>query len=107
MMIYLGNASGTVRALGFTPESVTYEMPFETELSLRRFWAWFLITQFINWTDCSAMNIEHFENIPLPCNEKEFDLGAVKSPPVSMRDRKRTDSFYAEMIRLCCIWYEF
>jgi hypothetical protein len=105
-MIYFGNANGTVRALGFIPESITHETHFETELSLRRFWAWFLASQFINWTDCSAMGIENFENIPLPCNEKEFDSGAGKSSPVSMRDRKRTDSFYAEMIRLCSIWYE-
>lgn len=106
MMIYFGNANGTVRALGFIPESIAHETPFETELSLRRFWAWFMINQFINSTDCSTIGIEHFENIPLPCSEMEFDSGVVKSQPVSMRDRKRTDNFYAEMIRLCSIWYE-
>ncbi|KND93906.1 putative transcriptional regulatory protein, partial [Tolypocladium ophioglossoides CBS 100239] len=105
MVVYEGNATCTSYVLGLgASEPITHCDSFTAELSRRRFWACFLINQFTNGAGCLGMSLENFKGVPFPCHERDFELGAVRDRYADIPEQERSNSYFAELIRLGSLW---
>lgn len=108
--IYSAATSGTFRALGLPASARLYDRSVRAELSRRRIWACFIVSQFSNWIDNLAMDIEDLKDIPMPSDGLDFETeniqGDSQIPAFFVHDRG-TGGLFAELIRISCIWYTF
>lgn len=102
--IHSGAMLGTFRALGFPTNDFGNDDPLGAELSRRRLWACFIISQFCNWIDCASMEFENFEEISVPCDDLEFETDNFQRSPILIEDQ-HNGNFYTQMIGLSSIWY--
>ncbi|KAJ3544002.1 hypothetical protein NM208_g3281 [Fusarium decemcellulare] len=104
MMVFEANAQCTACLLGLGNSSTMHGNTVEAELSRRRLWACFLINQFASRTASNKMKIDEFKNLPLPCNEQDFEAGNVPEPDTAWTFEKGTPSLNAELIKLGSLW---
>lgn len=79
------------------------EHSLSAELKCRRFWAAYIINQFVSEQTAgfSRTTISHSR---LPCPEDQFDGGAISSSKATIQDEIRTPSLYSEVVLITNLW---
>ncbi|KIL85000.1 cupin 2 domain-containing protein [Fusarium avenaceum] len=100
MMAFEANAQCTSRLLGLGKSPLAQANTIEAELSRRRLWACFIINQFIDRTASNKMEILEFKDVPLPCDEQDFRIGAIPEQNATWSRQNGTSSIFAELIKI-------
>jgi hypothetical protein len=103
-LVYEGNASCTARLLGLTGRVALRGTSLADELSRRRFWATFVLNQFVVRAAYPTMDLDEYKHVPLPCREEDFELAIVPDQLLTLEDNVRTESFHAELVRIGSLW---
>lgn len=103
-MVFEANAQCTSRLLGLGKNPLAQANTIEAELSRRRLWACFLINQFIDRTGSNKMEIQEFKDVPLPCDEQDFRIGAIPEQHATWSHQNGTSSIFAELIKISSLW---
>ena len=104
MMVYEANAGSTSRILGLDNLPATSNTSISIELSRRRFWAYYILNQFVDRTASQKTRISGLEAVPLPCDEVRFESGALPAQHITLDSQERNTSLYAELIRISSTW---
>lgn len=103
-MAFEANAQCTSRLLGLGKNPLAQANTIVAELSRRRLWACFLINQFIDRTASNKMEILEFKDVPLPCDEQDFRIGAIPEQHATWSRQNGTSSIFAELIKISSLW---
>jgi hypothetical protein len=75
----------------------------QTELSCRRFWAAYIINQFVS-EPATSFSWTKISKLKLPCEENYFESGTIPSTKITLQDQVRTPTLYAEVVRVTALW---
>lgn len=103
-LVYEGYASLNSRALLLW--SAADMSPLEAELSRRRFWASFLLNQFISEPVFPKILRNSVGDIPLPIPEEDYNSGNVPTPSATLNKGARDGSIFAELVRVMSLWVD-
>lgn len=94
---------------GVAPGRVA-EQTLSAEMRCRRFWAAYVINQFVS-EPTASFSWGTISTMRLPCTEARFEVMSDASPPPPMalpwqtiRDDTRSESIFAEVVRITAFW---
>lgn len=104
-LVHEGNALIHLRLTSLSStKSPTSSGTLSTELSNRRFWAAYVINQYVSEPTASFSDAT-IAKVWLPCREDQFEANALSpSTPATLRDDVRTSSIFAEVVRITVLW---
>ncbi len=102
-VVHEGNALIHLRLTGISETCATSEHSFQTEMKCRRFWAAYVINEFVS-EPTASFSASTISKVWLPCREEDYEAGLVSSCRVTIRDEVRTPSIFAEIVRITSLW---
>jgi hypothetical protein len=73
------------------------------ELSCRRFWAAYIINQFVSEA-ATSFAASTISKLRLPCEEERLENSPITFSKITIQDQVRTPSLYAEVVRVTALW---
>jgi hypothetical protein len=102
-LVYEGNAIIQLRLTGIAESSQSSEYSIQAESRRRRFWAAYVINEFVS-EPAASFSPKTVSKVWLPCEEEDYAQGRVSSPRVRINDDVRTPSIFAEIVRVTNLW---
>ncbi|KAH8886643.1 hypothetical protein GQ53DRAFT_727650 [Thozetella sp. PMI_491] len=104
-LVYEGYAALNARLLRLSQPEAGTEFSLEAEIKRRRFWASFLVNQFVSEPSFPKITGNDVLDVLLPIPEDAYEKGVVSPHKVTLRSGERNSSVFAELIRILSLWH--